>query len=171
MIPSPQNVRTYDLKPEMSARQVCQVVTKAIDAGKYDLVVVNFANPDMVGHTGVIEAAVEAVEVVDECLGKIVSTLENKSGKAIITADHGNCDQMLNYNDGSPHTAHTTHPVPLIVYGDRTVADLSNDGALCDVAPTLLELMQIAKPDEMTGRSLLVHNQACLVNQNRQLAE
>ncbi|MCB9030301.1 MAG: 2,3-bisphosphoglycerate-independent phosphoglycerate mutase [Deltaproteobacteria bacterium] len=152
LVPSPRDVKTYDLKPEMSADQVKEIVLQALDANEYDLLVVNFANCDMVGHTGVLEAAVKAVETVDACLGQILEKLAQKSGSALIIADHGNCEQMINYETGEKHTAHTTYPVPIILVGcDSKI----KSGALCDVAPTILELMGIEKPVEMTGTSLL----------------
>ena len=153
LLPSPRDVKTYDLKPEMSAYQVKDEVINAINCEKYDLIVVNFANCDMVGHTGVIEAGIKAVETVDICLGEILSVLKNKNGQALIIADHGNCEQMINYEDNSPHTAHTLHPVPIIVYNRSDISKISS-GALCDVAPTVLKLMNIEKPSEMTGTSL-----------------
>ena len=154
LIPSPRDVRTYDLKPEMSAMQVMDAVIKGINDDRFDLIVVNFANCDMVGHTGNIPAAIRAVETVDSCLGEIIAVLKNKHGQAIIIADHGNADQMIHYEDGSPHTAHTTHPVPMIAFGNSAVTKLADGGALCDVAPTLLKMMGLTQPSEMTGRSL-----------------
>jgi 2,3-bisphosphoglycerate-independent phosphoglycerate mutase len=154
LIPSPRDVRTYDLKPEMSALPVMDAVIKGINDDKFDLIVVNFANCDMVGHTGNIPAAIKAVETVDACLGQIIAVLQRKNGQAIIIADHGNADQMIHYEDGSPHTAHTTHPVPMIAFGNSSVTKLADGGALCDVAPTLLKMMGLAQPKEMTGRSL-----------------
>lgn len=155
MIPSPRDVKTYDLKPEMSAFGVTSEVVKALDAGEFDLIVVNLANCDMVGHTGILAAAVKAVETVDICLGQMLEALRRHDGEALILADHGNADQMLDYETGQPHTAHTTHPVPCIVFGNAKAKALNPGGALCDVAPTLLEMMGIAQPAEMTGRSLL----------------
>ena len=156
MLPSPRDVKTYDLKPEMSAEGVCNAVLEGISGGKYALIVVNFANCDMVGHTGVLSAAIRAVETVDVCLGKILSALEKVNGRAVIIADHGNAEQMINYEDGSPHTSHTMYPVPVVVVGTTSVKTLASDGALCDVAPTILDLMRISQPAEMTGKSLLV---------------
>lgn len=160
LVPSPRDVKTYDLKPEMSAYGVAELVTNGIRSEKYGLIVVNFANCDMVGHTGVVEAGVKAVETVDHCLGEILAALKDVAGQALIIADHGNAEQMINYEDGTPHTAHTTYPVPVILvdYGasaKKTKVALRDDGALCDVAPTVLELMGIPQPTEMTGRSLL----------------
>jgi len=158
VVPSPRDVKTYDLKPEMSAKAVTDVVVEGIRSGLYDLVVVNLANCDMVGHTGVIEAAVKAVETVDGCLGQMIAALKENGGSGVILADHGNADQMVNYEDGTPHTAHTLHPVPfIIVPGKETFGlphNLRANGALSDVAPTVLKLMNITQPVEMTGTSL-----------------
>ncbi|MBQ2897754.1 MAG: 2,3-bisphosphoglycerate-independent phosphoglycerate mutase [Clostridia bacterium] len=150
LIASPK-VATYDLKPEMSAYEVCDEVIKRIDSEKYDVIILNFANCDMVGHTGVFDAAVSAVEAVDTCVGKVVDKMLEKGGKVLITADHGNADKMID-TDGSTFTAHTTNLVPLILVGDDK--DLKA-GRLCDLAPTMLELMGIEKPAEMTGESLI----------------
>lgn len=152
--PSPRDVATYDLKPEMSALEVKTAVLDAINSELYDLIVVNFANCDMVGHTGILEAATHAVEYVDACLGEILGALKAKNGQAVIIADHGNAEQMIKA-DGSPHTAHTTFPVPVILYNtDRNIKQLP-DACLADVAPTVLALMGLAQPEVMTGRSLL----------------
>ena len=154
LIPSPK-VATYDLKPEMSAYEVTAEAVKRIESGKYDVMILNFANPDMVGHTGVMEAAVKAVHAVDECAAEVVSAILKAGGRAIITADHGNCVQMVG-PDGEPFTAHTTNPVPLILVDDmRKEAKLRTGGRLCDLAPTLLALMGLPVPEEMSGRSLL----------------
>ena len=154
LIPSPK-VATYDLKPEMSAYEVTAEAVKRIESGKYDVMILNFANPDMVGHTGVMEAAVKAVHAVDECAAEVVSAILKAGGRAIITADHGNCEQMVG-PDGEPFTAHTTNPVPLILVDDmRKEAKLRTGGRLCDLAPTLLALMGLPVPEEMSGRSLL----------------
>ncbi len=151
LIPSPREYPTYDLVPEMSARQVTRAACDSIAAGVFDLIVVNLANCDMVGHTGNIPAVVEAVEVVDECVGSIARATENAGGICIVTADHGNADEMLDEN-GNPHTAHTTNPVPFIISG----ADVSlHNGRLADIAPTILDLLGLAKPEEMTGASLI----------------
>lgn len=159
VVPSPRDVKTYDLKPEMSAYGVAEAVCAAIRSQRYSFFVVNFANADMVGHTGVLSAAISAVQTVDSCLGEILAALAEVNGQAVIIADHGNCDQMIDYDTGVPHTAHTTHPVPIIVWhADPSVTGVATDGALCDVAPTVLELMGLAKPQEMTGRSLLVRS-------------
>jgi 2,3-bisphosphoglycerate-independent phosphoglycerate mutase len=141
----------------MSAQGVTELVVQGLRSGKYGLVVVNFANCDMVGHTGIVEAGIKAVETVDHCLGEIVRTLREVRGQALIIADHGNAEQMINYVDGTPHTAHTTYPVPVILVDAPKTVTLRPDGALCDVAPTVLELMQLPKPVEMTGLSLLQH--------------
>ena len=153
LIPSPK-VETYDMKPEMSANEICDNVCKAIDDEKYDAIILNFANPDMVGHTGNMEAAEKAVETVDKCIGRIITEIGKHNGQLLITADHGNCEQMIDYKTGEPFTSHTTNPVPLILYG-RNDVKLKN-GRLCDLAPTLLDLMGLEKPEEMTGESLLV---------------
>jgi 2,3-bisphosphoglycerate-independent phosphoglycerate mutase len=155
LVPSPRDVKTYDLKPEMSAHGVTELVTSGLRSGKYGLVVVNFANCDMVGHTGVVDAGIKAVETVDSCLGEILKTLKEVGGQALIIADHGNAEQMINYADGSPHTAHTTFPVPVILVDPEPGVTLKADGALCDVAPTILAMMGVEQPKEMTGGSLL----------------
>lgn len=156
LVPSPRDVATYDLKPEMSAYQVAQATVKAILSQKYALIVVNFANPDMVGHTGNLDATVKAVQAVDACLGKLLSALDKVSGKGIITADHGNAEEMWNEKVHSPHTQHTTYPVELILYGkDCKTVKLRPSGRLADIAPTLLNLANIEKPLEMTGASLI----------------
>ena len=152
LIPSP-GVATYDLQPEMSAPEVTAELIRRIDSGVYDLIVLNFANCDMVGHTGIIPAAVQAVETVDRCVGEMVKAVEKAGGVCLITADHGNADQML-ASDGSPFTAHTTNPVPVILAGEDR--PLRSGGRLCDLAPTLLELLGLAKPEEMSGESLLI---------------
>ncbi len=152
LIPSPKDVATYDLKPEMSAYQLTEELIKRLDRSVYDFVLLNFANPDMVGHTGVMAAAVKACETIDRCLEKIVGKVRSLGGTVIITADHGNCEQMMD-ND-HPHTAHTTNPVPFILL--KKGLKLRDGGILADVAPTLLELMEIRKPEEMTGESLII---------------
>lgn len=154
LIPSPRDVKTYDQKPQMSAAEVCAATVEAIQSKKYALVVVNFANCDMVGHTGSLAAAIKAVETVDECLGKIIPALESVNGAGVIIADHGNAELMINYVDHTPHTAHTTFPVPVVVLGKSGAKPLRDDGALCDVAPTILSLMGLSKPSEMSGKSL-----------------
>ena len=154
LVPSPKEVPTYDLKPEMSCYTVTEKLTEAIRSGKYDLVVANFANPDMVGHTGVLPAAIKAIEVVDECMGKVVDAVESMHGNLFILADHGNADIMIDEKTGEPYTAHTTNPVPFILVSDEK-HKLREGGCLADIAPTLLELMEIPQPKEMTGKSLL----------------
>ena len=155
LIPSPRDVATYDLKPEMSAHGVTEAVLEGIRSQEYGLIVVNFANGDMVGHTGVLSAAIKAVETVDECLGRILLELNNVGGTALILADHGNCEQMINYENGAPHTSHTTWPVPLFLVTKDKGLKLKGGGALCDVAPTLIDLMGLKPPPEMAGASLV----------------
>ncbi len=152
LIPTP-DVSTFDLKPEMSAYPVCDAVTEAIESGKYDVVVLNFANCDMVGHTGVFDAAVKAVEAVDECVGRVVESTLKMGGVALITADHGNADCMAD-EDGTPFTAHTTNPVPFAVCGYD--CKLREGGKLADIAPTILKIMGIEQPEEMDGKSLII---------------
>ncbi len=152
LVPSP-NVATYDLKPEMSAPQVTDRLVEAIGSGKYDVCICNFANPDMVGHTGNFQATVEAIEALDSCLYRIHQSVQNAGGEMILTADHGNAEQMLNPQAGQPHTAHTLNPVPFIYIGRP--ATVASTGALRDVAPTMLELMGLAQPSEMGGHSLV----------------
>lgn len=157
LIPSP-DVPTYDLKPEMSAPEVTAQLVEAIESGKYDLIVVNYANPDMVGHTGVMEAALKAVETIDDSLGKLRQALQNVGGSMLVTADHGNIELMKDPNTGEPHTAHTTNLVPLILVNKEAGLDdkiTLESGALCDVAPTILSLMGLKQPKAMTGRSLI----------------
>ena len=153
MVPSPK-VATYDLQPEMSAPELTDKAVAAIGSGKYDLVVLNYANPDMVGHTGSLPAAIKAVETVDAGLGRITEAIGKAGGALLVTADHGNCEMMRDPKTGGPHTAHTTNPVPLLLSGARNRA-LTGDGRLADIAPTLLELMELPQPQEMTGHSLL----------------
>ena len=153
LVPSPK-VETYDLKPEMSAYEVTEKVIEQIENEKYNCIILNFANPDMVGHTGNMEAAVKAIETIDECVGKIIKSVNKVGGKLLITADHGNAEQMVDYKTGEPHTAHTTNPVPLIVVGDNKIK--LKEGKLADLAPTMLDLMQIEIPKEMTGESLII---------------
>ena len=155
IVPSPR-VRTYDLKPEMSAYEVTDVVLERLDSGEYDVLVMNLANPDMVGHTGFLDAAVRAAEVVDECVGKVLDKVKSLGGAAIITADHGNFEKMADEGPDSPHTAHTVGDVPLIIFDDRYKgAKLRDSGILADVGPTMLDVMGVGQPDEMTGRSVL----------------
>lgn len=153
LIPSPK-VATYDLKPEMSAYEVTGEVLSRLDSGKYDVIILNYANCDMVGHTGVFDAAVAAVETVDACLGKVVDKILSMGGAALITADHGNADQMYE-PDGSPFTAHTVSPVPLVAVGLEKGTGLRSGGRLADLAPTMLEILGLPQPEEMDGRSLL----------------
>ena len=154
LIPSPK-VATYDLQPQMSAYEVRDELLARLDSGRYDLVVLNFANPDMVGHTGIFEAAVKAVEVVDGCVGEIVNRILSLGGAVLLTADHGNAEKMQDSDTGQPHTAHTTNPVPIsLITSDRKSYRLREDGILADVAPTALELMHIPQPEAMTGRTL-----------------
>jgi 2,3-bisphosphoglycerate-independent phosphoglycerate mutase len=152
MVPSPK-VATYDLKPEMSAPELTDKAVEAIGSGRYDLIVLNYANPDMVGHTGSLAAAVQAVEAVDAGLGRISEAIAKAGGALLVTADHGNCETMRDPETGGPHTAHTTNPVPVLLLGGGNVS--LAEGRLADVAPTLLELMGLSQPTEMTGRSLL----------------
>jgi 2,3-bisphosphoglycerate-independent phosphoglycerate mutase len=155
IVPSPR-VRTYDLKPEMSAYEVCDVVLERLESKKYDAIVVNFANPDMVGHTGILSAAVKAAETVDECVGKILDKVKALGGSAIITADHGNFEKMIDGGPDNPHTAHTIGDVPLVVFDERHKnCKLRQDGRLADIGPTLLDMMGLPQPEEMTGKSLL----------------
>ena len=153
MPPSPK-VATYDLAPEMAAAEVAEAVVGAI-ARPYDLIVVNFANPDMVGHTGDLGAAIRACEAVDRGLARIVAALKATGGAMLLTADHGNCETMVDPVTGGPHTAHTTNPVPVAVLGGPPGARL-RDGRLADVAPTILDLLGLPQPPEMTGRSLIL---------------
>lgn len=153
MVPSPQ-VATYDLKPEMSAYEVTDALVEQILSGSYDVIIVNYANMDMVGHTGFFDAAVEAVQIVDTCVGKVVNAVMASGGSVIITADHGNAEKMMDMVSDSPHTAHTSNLVPCIYVCDEPGLQLRK-GKLSDIAPTMLEILGIPKPLEMTGRSLL----------------
>lgn len=153
LIPSPK-VETYDLKPEMSAYEVTEKVLEAINSEKYNAIILNYANPDMVGHTGNLEAAIKAIETIDECVGKVAEAIEVKKGVLLITADHGNAEQMIDYKTGEPHTAHTTNPVPLILVGMEGAK--LKPGKLADLAPTMLDIMGLEKPQEMTGESIIV---------------
>ncbi|MCA9978521.1 MAG: 2,3-bisphosphoglycerate-independent phosphoglycerate mutase, partial [Anaerolineales bacterium] len=155
--PSPK-VPTYDLQPEMSARRLTDAVVQRIAEHDDDFILVNFANPDMVGHTGVLEAAIKAVEAVDECAGRLVEAIVAKGGIACVTADHGNCDRMIDLYTGNPHTYHTTQPVAFFVIGYDGYLNMRPRGALADVSPTVLELMGVPQPPEMTGKSLLEHS-------------
>ena len=156
LVPSPKEVPTYDLKPQMSAPQVCDKLCEAIRSGKYDVIIINFANPDMVGHTGVEEAAIKAIEAVDACVGRAVEAIREVNGQMFICADHGNADEMVDYETGRPMTAHTTNPVPFILVNADPSYGLKEGGRLCDIVPTLIELMGMEKPAEMTGESLLI---------------
>lgn len=156
LVNSPKDVATYDLKPEMSAYEVCDKLCAAIKSEKYDVIIINFANPDMVGHTGVEAAAIKAVETVDECVGKAVDALLSVNGTMFICADHGNCEQLVDYETGAPFTAHTTNPVPFILVNYDSAYTLREGGCLADIVPTLIETMGMTKPAEMTGKSLLI---------------
>ena len=155
LVKSPK-VATYDLKPEMSAYEVCDKLTEAIRSGKYDVIIINFANPDMVGHTGVEAAAVKAIEAVDECVGKAVEAIKEVDGQMFICADHGNAEQLIDEETGEPFTAHTTNPVPFILVNADPAYRLREGGCLADIAPTLIQLMGMEQPKEMTGKSLLI---------------
>jgi len=156
LVPSPKEVATYDLKPEMSAPAVCDKLVEAIRSGKYDVIIINFANPDMVGHTGVEAAAIKAIETVDACVGRAVDAIKEVDGVLFICADHGNAEQLIDYETGEPFTAHTTNPVPFILVNADPSYKLREGGCLADIAPTLIELMGLEQPKEMTGKSLLV---------------
>jgi 2,3-bisphosphoglycerate-independent phosphoglycerate mutase len=156
-LPDGQPLRTYDQMPEMSAYGVCDAVVKRVNSNLFDLVVVNFANGDMVGHTGVLAAAVKAVEIVDVCVGRVLDAVQRQGGTAIITADHGNCEQMIDPATGGPHTAHTVYPVECILMDDRLKGKKLRDGGrLADIAPTALQMFGLDKPAEMTGTSLIL---------------
>ncbi len=155
LVKSPK-VATYDLQPEMSAYEVADKLVEAIKSDKYDVIITNFANPDMVGHTGIEAAAIKAVEAVDECVGKAVDALKEVGGQMFICADHGNAEQLLDYETGAPFTAHTVNPVPFILVNADPAYKLREGGCLADIIPTLLELMEMPQPAEMTGKSLLV---------------
>ena len=154
LIPSPKDVPTYDKKPEMSAREVTGSVLERIRSGQYDVIIMNYANPDMVGHTGVLNAAVKAVSVIDDCLRQVVTAVREMGGVVIVTADHGNLELMVD-EKGDPHTAHTTNPVPLILVDERR-PKLRERGIHADIAPTILRLLNLPQPEEMTGRSLIL---------------
>ena len=155
LVKSPK-VATYDLQPEMSAPEVCDKLCAAIRSEKYDVIVINFANPDMVGHTGILEAAIKAVETVDTCVGKAVDAIKEVNGQLFICADHGNAEQLVDYETGAPFTAHTTNPVPFILVNADPSYKLRENGCLADIIPTLIELMGMEQPKEMTGKSLIV---------------
>ncbi len=152
LVPSPK-VETYDMQPEMSAEEVTVKVVEAIKSGKYNSIILNYANPDMVGHTGSLEAAIKAIEKIDGCVQRVVDAVKEQNGVLLITADHGNAEQMIDEATGEPHTAHTTNPVPLILVGKDNVR--LKEGRLADLAPTMLEIMGLEKPQEMTGESLI----------------
>jgi 2,3-bisphosphoglycerate-independent phosphoglycerate mutase len=154
LVPSPK-VKTYDMQPEMSAAEVTDHLTNAITSGKYDLIICNYANCDMVGHTGNLTAAIKAVETIDACLGKIVTALQQVDGQLLLTADHGNIEQMVDEQSGQVHTAHTMNLVPLVHIGGSK--PLLDGGNLADLAPTMLAIMGVPQPVEMTGRSLISH--------------
>ncbi len=156
LVPSPKDVATYDLKPEMSAYKVCDKLVEAIESDKYDVIIINFANPDMVGHTGVMDAAVKAIEVVDTCVGKAYEALVKADGQMFICADHGNAEQLVDYETGDAFTAHTINPVPFILVNYDEDYTLKEGGCLADIVPTLLDMMGLDKPEEMTGKSLLI---------------
>jgi 2,3-bisphosphoglycerate-independent phosphoglycerate mutase len=159
LVPSPK-VATYDLQPEMSAPGLTDEAVRRIQSGMYDVIVMNYANADMVGHTGKLEAAIRAVEAVDTGVGRVVEATLAQGGAALITADHGNAEQLIEYDTGKPHTFHTTNPVPLyFVVPQMSHAVLRRDGILADVAPTMLQLLHIPQPKEMTGRTLIVSEQ------------
>jgi 2,3-bisphosphoglycerate-independent phosphoglycerate mutase len=155
LVPSPR-VATYDLQPEMSAAGVTDVLCAAIERGSYDFTLCNYANCDMVGHTGVLPAVIRAVETVDECLSRVMRSAELAGARVLVTADHGNCEQMIDPVGGGPHTAHTTNPVPLVVHDPDSDRPLRSGGALCDVGPTILAMLGVDQPGEMTGRDLRV---------------
>ena len=156
LVNSPKEVATYDLKPEMSAYEVCDKLVEAIKSLEYDVIIINFANPDMVGHTGVQEAAIKAVEAVDECVGKAVDALLSVDGTMFICADHGNAEQLVDYETGEPFTAHTTNEVPFILVNYDPAYTLAKGGCLADIVPTLIDTMGMEQPKEMTGKSLLI---------------
>ncbi len=156
LVNSPKDVATYDLKPQMSAYEVCDKLVEAIKSDTYDVIIINFANPDMVGHTGVQEAAIKAVEAVDACVGKAVDAVKEVDGVLFICADHGNAEQLVDYGTGAPFTAHTTNPVPFILVNADPACKLREGGCLADIVPTIIELMGMEQPAEMTGKSLLV---------------
>ncbi|MDE6233965.1 MAG: 2,3-bisphosphoglycerate-independent phosphoglycerate mutase, partial [Lachnospiraceae bacterium] len=155
LVNSPK-VATYDLQPEMSANEVCDKLVDAIKSDKYDVIIINFANPDMVGHTGIQDAAVKAIEAVDNCVGRAVEAIKEVNGVMFICADHGNAEQLVDYTTGESFTAHTTNPVPFILVNADSSYKLREGGCLADIAPTIIELMGMEQPAEMTGKSLLI---------------
>lgn len=156
LVNSPKDVATYDLKPQMSAYEVCDRLVEAIRSDKYEIIIINFANPDMVGHTGVEAAAIQAIEAVDKCVGRAVDAVKEVNGQMFICADHGNAEQLIDEENGEPFTAHTTNPVPFILVNADPAYQLREGGCLADIAPTLIELMGLEQPAEMTGKSLLI---------------
>ncbi|MBO6133139.1 MAG: 2,3-bisphosphoglycerate-independent phosphoglycerate mutase [Lachnospiraceae bacterium] len=156
LVNSPKEVPTYDLKPQMSAPEVCDRLVESIESGKYDVIIINFANPDMVGHTGVEDAAIKACETVDSCVGRAVEAIKKANGVMFICADHGNAERMVDEETGEPYTAHTTNPVPFILVNYDPSYTLKEGGRLCDIVPTMIECMGMEKPAEMTGESLLI---------------
>jgi 2,3-bisphosphoglycerate-independent phosphoglycerate mutase len=158
LVPSPK-VATYDLQPEMSAPEVTDKVVEAIGSGRFDVVVLNYANTDMVGHTGLLDAAIKAVETVDRCLGRLDAAVEAAGGTLVITADHGNAEVMRDPETGEPHTAHTLNPVPFIIVNPPGAVARVENGRLADVAPTLLDILGLPKPAAMTGHSLIASDQ------------
>ena len=156
LVDSPKYVPTYDKKPRMSVYTVCDELSKAIVDGDYDVIIYNFANPDMVGHTGVLPAAIKAIEAIDECVGEVVTFVEQVGGQMFITADHGNAEQLIDYETGEPHTAHTTNPVPFILVNADPGVKLAEGGVLADIVPTMIDMMGMEQPKEMTGHSLLI---------------
>ena len=156
LVPSPK-VETYDMKPEMSAIEVTDKVVEAINSKKFNVIILNYANPDMVGHTGNLDATIKAIETIDGCIGRVLEAINTQDGMLIITADHGNSEQMIDYKTGEPHTAHTTNPVPLILVGKDDIK--LKEGRLADLAPTMLDLMGLEKPKEMTGSSIIEHGE------------
>ena len=156
LVPSP-DVATYDLQPEMSAPELTDKLVEAIKSGDHDLIVCNYANGDMVGHTGKLEAAIKAAECLDTCLARVAGAIDTSGGQCLITADHGNAEQMVDPSSGQAHTAHTTLPVPLIYLGPKDIS-LKSDGKLSDIAPSLLDLMGLDVPSEMSGISLIEHH-------------
>lgn len=155
LVKSPK-VATYDLQPQMSAPEVCEKLVDAIKSDKYDVIIINFANPDMVGHTGILEAAVKAVETVDACVGKAVDAIKEVNGQMFICADHGNAEQLVDYENGGSFTAHTINPVPFILVNYDDAYTLRENGCLADIIPTMIEMMGMEQPEEMTGKSLLI---------------
>lgn len=155
LVPSPK-VATYDLQPEMSAIEVTDRLVESLNSKKYDLIIVNYANPDMVGHTGIMSAAIKAIETIDSCLSRVLDAVKANDAQVFMCADHGNSDQLIDYNTGAPFTAHTTNPVPFVLINCKNAKGLKENGKLADIAPTLLDMMGIEKPIEMTGESLLI---------------